>query len=273
MKYKSFLVGSFWIILAGFPALAEDWQGWVLKVQNATGGTEVGSRQGPISSRGTGVDFNAAFDQESGANLPGNFSELIGRSSEQSQQGGTIAYADTKSDTQSTNAANAISPQQADQQTQTLADELALNELHHVDQKEIALTELALKNSESEGIKGTARQINNDHHAFERQVDALAKERNIDLKSFSPATYEKVEMDRLSKLKGQSFDLAFMQQMQTSHKVAINQLRLTESKVKDPGIKGILNYSLKHMGQHENITTSALHQTQNEIQRGGQVTE
>lgn len=66
----------------------------------------------------------------------------------------------------------------------------ALNRLHHVNQSEIALANIALKHSPSSSTLAMAQQTKDEHQRMEKRVEATAQRLGIKLEDYSPATYE-----------------------------------------------------------------------------------
>lgn len=66
----------------------------------------------------------------------------------------------------------------------------ALNRLHHVNQSEIALANIALEHSPSSTTLAMAQQTKEEHEQMEKRVVATADRMGIQLEDYSPATYE-----------------------------------------------------------------------------------
>lgn len=96
---------------------------------------------------------------------------------------------------------------------------------------EIKFSELAEDRASSSEVKEFARQMVKDHKQMSDQLSTYAKTLKIGvlagLDKEKNATYQ-----RLSKLKGQEFDLEYMKQMVEDHEKAV---RLFESEAKSSG--------------------------------------
>jgi len=129
--------------------------------------------------------------------------------------------------------------------------EIALNELHHINQKEIAIAKLAAARARSEEIKTTASRIRRDHEAMENRVEAVARARSITLAKFTPATHEEVRMEGLKKLSGANFDYAFAQGMKDGHQLTTAELRILRTRVSDPEVVALIDQALPKVRSHE----------------------
>lgn len=134
-----------------------------------------------------------------------------------------------------------------------MMDELALNELHHINQKEIMMSEMAERKAQSPQLKQQAGAIMADHKALESQVKAAAEAQKVELGTFTPSTFEKSTMDRLDKLSDAQFDQAFMRQLTMSHQMAAKQLKLTRSQVTNPLVARLINQTMPKITQHSQM--------------------
>lgn len=145
--------------------------------------------------------------------------------------------------------------------------EVALNQLHHINQKEIAMAKLAEDRAASASVKAAAKRIQQDHQRLEARVEEVAKRRDISLAGFQANTYEGVAKKKLENLSGRDFDFAFVQNMEDGHKVTANQLRVLRTRVADPEVVALIDQTLPKVQQHrehsENILSSI--KTNNDI--------
>lgn len=130
-----------------------------------------------------------------------------------------------------------------------------LNRLHHINEKEIAVSKLAKKKSSSDEVKGFADHMIQDHQAVDRKLQDLAKSEKIKLQRFQPAEYEKATMEELNKLKGSQFDQAFVDMMKSGHEEALNVLEMYSRNVKDPQIQKLLQEVIPSIKKHEGMAT------------------
>lgn len=173
-----------------------------------------------------------------------------GASSEQMSGQSSGMSSDQSSEQQAGSAQQQMSPSQ-------MMAEMALNELHHINQKEIMLSEMAQNKAQSPEIKQTAQKVMQDHQALEKQVETTAKEQKVELTSFSPSTSEKAMMSRLEQLSGQQFDQAYAQTMLHSHQMATQQLKMTRKQVKNPQITSLIDQAMPKISQHTQASKKA----------------
>ena len=131
---------------------------------------------------------------------------------------------------------------------------MQLNQLHHINQKEIKMSELAAEKAQSPQVKSAAQQILKDHQDADKRVEALAKADNITLESFQPATHEKVVMDNLKKLEGARFDQAFVDNMHMGHKHVAQTLEMARTDSKDAKVKGLIGELLPQIRRHQQLS-------------------
>lgn len=130
-----------------------------------------------------------------------------------------------------------------------------INKLHHINQHEIQLGQLAQSQSQSQQVKNFAQQMVQDHQSADQQLQTLAKSENVGLQDFTPADYEKVGMDNLKKLNGSQFDNAFLNMIRTGHKVTMQDLQAVRSDVKDPKIRSYISSILPQIQHHEALAS------------------
>jgi putative membrane protein len=133
---------------------------------------------------------------------------------------------------------------------------LILNQVHHINQKEIRLSQLALKQGERAEVKDFAKMMINQHQAADQKVAALAKSKKIDLRSFQPADFETVAVDQLKQLKGAPFDQAFMDAMKSGHQHAARDLQEAKDGTNDEQVKALLGEILPTVKHHESMASN-----------------
>lgn len=151
-----------------------------------------------------------------------------------------------------------------------LVAELTLNELHHLNQKEIQMAQLAQEKAESAQVKQHAQRVLTDHQNLETRVQEVAESKNVKLQDFQPSTYEKAVMDRLRSLSGKEFDMAFNWNMKDGHHRAIQTLRMQRKTVKDPQITSLISQAIPKMRQHAKPSSSKQSRPSGD-QMGGEV--
>jgi putative membrane protein len=147
-----------------------------------------------------------------------------------------------------------------------------LNRIHHINEKEIAVSKLAKKKAESDEVKGFADHMIQDHQNVDRKLKDLAKSEKIKLQSFQPAGFEKATLDQLSKLKGSQFDQAFVDVMKSGHQEALNTLDMFNREVKDPKIQNFIQEVIPSLKKHEGMATGygSKHQMAGQMEESSQ---
>ena len=135
--------------------------------------------------------------------------------------------------------------------TQKLMREVALNQIHHINQKQMALAEIAEDESESSAIKQAAEKMEADHERLEDRIEEVAEKQDVDLKGFQPSTFEEAAIDGLDDLEGRDFDLAFVQTLRDDNRVATEQLEMLRTRISDPEIVALIDEALPTVRMHE----------------------
>ena len=131
-----------------------------------------------------------------------------------------------------------------------------LNEIHHINQKEIQLSNLALEKSTSEDIKKFARHMIDQHTAADKKVQALAGTEGVELTAFQLADFEKVGSDHLKSLTGGDFDRAFAGMMKGGHKEALFVLDAVKDETKDKELKDLVRELRPTVKEHEKMASN-----------------
>lgn len=160
---------------------------------------------------------------------------------------------------------------------------LAANTLNSTDQTfardaaqsnlaEVALGNLAIKNGQSAEVKQFGKRMVSDHSkANERLMDVAIKQ-GITLPQ-QPKAADIKEENRLSKLKGEAFDRAYMRHMVKDHQNDVALFKQEAANGRDPGLKDFAKRTLSVLDTHLKLARgvsskehSAAHQ---KIQAGG----
>lgn len=160
-------------------------------------------------------------------------------------------------------------PVAADQKTTTATKELSkdaecLAKLHHDNEMEIQMGQLAKKNGQSKQVKAYGDMLIKDHTLADKQVMQFAKRQNLDLTMPAPKDEtEKAEMQakmeamtRLETLKGEEFDREFAKLMVQDHKEAIELIEGTLTSTTDAKVQGLLNKVLPVLKEHLRVAES-----------------
>lgn len=136
--------------------------------------------------------------------------------------------------------------------------EVVLNQLHHVNQKEIAMARLVKTRASDQGLKTAANRIVADHERLENRVKEVARRRNVTLAKFQPNTYEGVTLEKMEDLTGRNFDYAFDQEIRDGHRFTAAELRVLRNRVGDPEITALIDETLPVLTRQTLRTNNAL---------------
>ncbi len=121
---------------------------------------------------------------------------------------------------------------------------------------EIELGQLALKNTQDEGVRKYAERMVQDHSAADKKLKAIAAKENLQLPQSLDAEHESLKM-KLQSLKGADFDRAYVNAMAKGHDKAV---ALFESVSQQPQMSGELKQfaasTLPTLEQHQEMAHS-----------------
>jgi putative membrane protein len=139
------------------------------------------------------------------------------------------------------------------------ADEKAMLErLHHVNQMEIQLGELAQKNGQSQDVKSYGEMLVKDHTAADQKVKDQAKQKGLTLSAPKPLNEverktmaaQKANMEKLKELKGAPFDACFLANMVGDHDEVLGKLMAAQQNVTDTAMTPLLQDLSRSIMQH-----------------------
>jgi len=168
-------------------------------------------------------------------------------------------YNDAKSDTISKDSMGEVQDHQAaSEQPAVNKDTECLAKLHHDDQMEIEMGNLAKKNGQSKQVKNFGAMLIKDHSLADKQITQLAKTKNLDLTMPEPKDdAERAEhqakmdsMKRLETLKGDEFDREFAKMMVEDHQKAVTMVEATLKQTQDAKIQSTLSKLLPVLKEH-----------------------
>jgi putative membrane protein len=113
---------------------------------------------------------------------------------------------------------------------------------------EIELGKLAQQKASSADVKKFADRLVTDHGRFNDELKPLATKKNITLPTEVDAKH-KATYERLNKLSGTAFDRAFMPDMVTAHRSAVDSFKKA-STGKDADIKAWASKTLPTIEEH-----------------------
>lgn len=125
-----------------------------------------------------------------------------------------------------------------------------------ISKAEIELGQIALKNTQDEGVRKYAERMVKDHGAADKKLKAIAAKENLQLPQSLDAEHESLKT-KLQGLKGEDFDRAYMSAMAKGHDKAV---ALFESVSQQPQMSGELKQfaasTLPTLEQHQEMAHS-----------------
>ncbi|RZA02489.1 MAG: DUF4142 domain-containing protein [Proteobacteria bacterium] len=126
-----------------------------------------------------------------------------------------------------------------------------LNELHHINQREIALAEIAKAKASTPAAERMADAVIATHERLDASVEKVADRAGVELGAYQAATHEQAIMDSLRGLEGPSFDRAFLRSIKIGHENAAADLKRARSQTKDPLLRQAINETLPELVKHK----------------------
>ena len=126
-----------------------------------------------------------------------------------------------------------------------------LNNIHHVNQKEIKVAKLALSKTKSPQVKDVAKMLQADHTKNDQELQALAKSERVKLKDFTPTAEDKAHTEKLKSMSGAQFDKAYLAAMKKGHEKALNMLESSRAETSDPQVSAFIDRTIPTVQHHE----------------------
>lgn len=114
---------------------------------------------------------------------------------------------------------------------------------------EVQLGQLAQQNGQSQQVKDFGKRMQDDHTKANDQLKQLASQKGVTLPD-SPTAHDKAEYERLSKLKGESFDKAYSKMMVTDHKKDVSEFQKESNSGMDSDVKSFASQTLPTLQDH-----------------------
>jgi putative membrane protein len=114
---------------------------------------------------------------------------------------------------------------------------------------EVELGKLAADKASSAEVKKFGQQMADDHGKANDELKTLAQNKNITLPA-SPDAKHKATVDRLSKLSGEAFDRAYMQEMVKDHRKDVSEFRTESKSGRDADVKAWASKTLPTLEEH-----------------------
>jgi len=114
---------------------------------------------------------------------------------------------------------------------------------------EVELGNLAKEKASSPEVKQFGERMVTDHTKANEQLKTLASEKGVTLPTSLDAKDEATK-DRLSKLSGERFDRAYMNDMVKDHTKDVSEFKKESAAAKDPDIKSFASQTLPTLEDH-----------------------
>ena len=138
-----------------------------------------------------------------------------------------------------------------------MTDQQFAMDVAHDGMAEVQLGKLATEKASNEQVKKFGQRMADDHSKAGDELKALAEKKTIPWPT-ELDTRHKAVRDRLSKLSGDAFDRAYMQEMVVGHRKAVMAFRMEMKNGQDPDIKAWAQKTLPtiedHLKQAQEIT-------------------
>ena len=114
---------------------------------------------------------------------------------------------------------------------------------------EVELGQLAEQNASSQAVKDFGKRMVDDHSKANDQLKQLASQKGVGLPTGLDAK-DQTTKDRLSKLQGDAFDKAYMQDMVMDHKKDVAEFKHESMSAQDPDLKSWAGETLPTLQSH-----------------------
>lgn len=125
--------------------------------------------------------------------------------------------------------------------------------MHHVNQMEIRLGELAMQKGRSQDVRNFGRRLRNDHQMADRRVTNLAAREGIRLVNPPMTRHERTVNRRLRYARGHQFDREFMDAMADGHTQTIQDLSQARRDLRDPQVRRLVGNTLPALRHHRKM--------------------
>ena len=123
---------------------------------------------------------------------------------------------------------------------------------------EVQLGKLAADKASNADVKKFGQKMADDHGKANDELKTLAQNKNITLPTALDAK-AKATVDRLSKLNGEAFDRAYMQEMLKDHRKDVSEFRTQAKSGKDADIKAWASKTLPTLEEHLKMAEDTSH--------------
>ncbi len=130
------------------------------------------------------------------------------------------------------------------------------------DKAEIAMGDLALKNSNNPDVKQFAQTLVTDHQqAYDKLQSDVASKNNVTLPT-APAPSQTAEKDKLASKKGADFDRAFLQEQIKDHKQDIAEFKNEAQNGQNNDVKQYAQNTVATLQKHLQMAQDAMNKLQ-----------
>jgi len=113
--------------------------------------------------------------------------------------------------------------------------------------QEVAMGQMALRQSSSSAVKEYAQRLINDHGTTNKKFEQFAKEYGISVPDSGP---DKSIMARFTNLSGPTFDYEFAEQMVRDHDDAVARFESAQKSVMNPELRAVIESALPTLKEH-----------------------
>jgi putative membrane protein len=114
---------------------------------------------------------------------------------------------------------------------------------------EVAIGKLATEKASSPDVKTFAQRMVDDHSKANEELKTLAQNKQMTLPTTIDAEHQAV-LDKLSKLSGDAFDKAYMQEMVNGHRKVVAMFRTASKSAADADVKAWAAKTLPTIEEH-----------------------
>ena len=133
-----------------------------------------------------------------------------------------------------------------------------LSKLHHTDEMEIQMGELAKSHGKAKGVREYGERLVKDHRAADTDVSAYATKHQLTLGAPTSVGAEEMKahqakMNELKTSKEAGFDQKFLAAMIEGHEKAIAEVTAARDATSEPELKAMLDKMLPTLKEHRDI--------------------
>jgi putative membrane protein len=177
------------------------------------------------------------------------------------QRDATSTSATESKPTQTAEPSSASTPHQrqvtdASKTTKSVTPESFASQAAMISKAEIELGQIALKNTQDQGVRTYAERMVKDHSAADKKLKAIAAKENLQLPQSLDQEHESLKT-KLQSLKGEDFDRAYVKAMANGHDKAVALFESASQQSQMPGeLKQFAASTLPTLEQHKEMAHS-----------------